>query len=83
MNVNISSENCIYLKVRRGSFEGVVCFMLASSWLIRGFCCSCFKPKTVGAYRIRPSRWRKSRLNGGDVFVVSMSDPPVQSSCHP
>ena len=52
-----------------------MCFMLPSSRFVRGCCRPCFKPKTVGAYRIRPS-WRgKCTSNDGVMLgdIVSFS----------
>ena len=57
--------------------------MLPSIRFVWPSCCDCFERTGVGAYRIRPPWRRKSMFDGGDVFVVFMSNHPVQSSCHP
>ena len=57
--------------------------MLASKRFVRPSCYPWNKTKIVGAYRIRPSRRRKSMFDDGDVFAINMSNHPVQSSCHP
>ena len=57
--------------------------MLPSIRFVWPSCCDCFERTGVGAYRIRPP-WRGSCMfDGGDVFVASMSNHPVQASCHP
>ena len=61
-----------YEQHQNRSFEGVVCFMLVSSRFVWGCCRPCFKTKTVGAYRIRPSWRRGCMFDGGDVFADIM-----------
>ena len=57
--------------------------MLPSIRFVWPSCCDCFERTGVGAYRIRPPWRRGCMFDGGDVFVVSMSNHPVQASCHP
>ena len=57
--------------------------MLVSSRFVWGCCRPCFKTKTVGAYRIRPS-WRgKCTSNDGVMLGDIMWNHPVQASYYP
>ena len=48
--------------------RGFVGFMSASKRFVWGLCYHQINGKSVGAYRIRPSHWRKSMFDGGDVL---------------
>ena len=57
--------------------------MSASKRFVWPSCCDCFERTGVGAYRIRPSRWRNRMFDGGDVFAINMSNHPVQPPYYP